>query len=260
REDLVFALQLGLQLGEVLVLGVGSGLAAPVVGGEGGLAVLEELLLPVVEERDGNAVLFADIGDRDLVEEVLSEQGDLGLSGKVARLPGHGWSSARVLPLTLTKANSCFDWGNTDLIDQNYRFPEEWYRQIPVASGYEELKNQGLLDWRAIPQDRLIEMVATETQWRNEIRWARNDLRKQHFLDMTAPRGTWKLSHAGLQAAQSSITEGLSPEEKKILSNREESRPKRQREPQQPKESGRGLRSELLDKLKILTHSMPLND
>src|SRR5262249_29527027 len=123
-----------------------------------------------------------------------------------------------------------------DLIDQNYRFPEEWYRQIPVASGYEELKNQGLLDWRAIPPDRLIEMVATETQWRNEIRWARNDLRKQHFLDMTAPRGTWKLSHAGLQAAQSSITEGLSPEEKKILSNREESRPKRQREPQQPKE------------------------
>jgi len=31
----------------------------------------------------------------------------------VATLLSHGYSSARVLPLTLTKANSCFDWGKT---------------------------------------------------------------------------------------------------------------------------------------------------
>ncbi|HZI76931.1 MAG TPA: hypothetical protein VFD73_23435 [Gemmatimonadales bacterium] len=56
-EDLVLALELGLQVGDLLVLGVGGGLAALVVGGEGGGAVLEELLLPVVEDVDGDTVL-----------------------------------------------------------------------------------------------------------------------------------------------------------------------------------------------------------
>jgi hypothetical protein len=105
----VLALELGLRLGELLVLGAGIGFTAFVVGREGSGAVLEELLLPVVEEGDGNAVLFTEIGDRDLVEEVFSEQGDLGLRSKVAMGPAHNWSSARVLPLTPAKASSCFD-------------------------------------------------------------------------------------------------------------------------------------------------------
>src|SRR5262245_13799948 len=112
-QDLVLAQELGLEFGDGAVLGVGIGLAALVVGGEGGRAVLEELLLPVVEVVDGDAVFFAEIGDRDFLDEVLPEQGDLLLRGEVATLPGHGCSSARVLPLTLTKANSGFDWGNT---------------------------------------------------------------------------------------------------------------------------------------------------
>ena len=34
--------------------------------------------------------------------------------------------------------------GFYDNIDSQYRFPEEWYRQIPsAASGYEELKRTG---------------------------------------------------------------------------------------------------------------------
>src|SRR5262249_24621207 len=107
------ALQLGLQLGDLLILGGGVGLAAPVVGGEGGRTVLEEELLPGVEERDADAVFFAEIGDRDLVEEMLSKQGDLLLRGEVTTLPGHGRSSARGLPLPLPEANSCSDWGKT---------------------------------------------------------------------------------------------------------------------------------------------------
>src|SRR5262249_45093711 len=91
-QDLVLALQLGLQLGDLVILGGRVGLAAPVVGGEGGRTVLEEELLPGVEERDADAVFFAEIGDRDLVEEMLSKQGDLLLRGEVTTLPGHGWS------------------------------------------------------------------------------------------------------------------------------------------------------------------------
>src|SRR5262249_21343554 len=84
-----------------------------VVAGEGSWAVLEKELLPGVEVGDSDAVFFTDVGEGDLVEEVLSEQGDLLLRSKMATLLSHGCSSARVLLLTLTKASSCFDWGET---------------------------------------------------------------------------------------------------------------------------------------------------
>jgi hypothetical protein len=61
-EDLMLALKLGLEVAEVLILGVGVGLAAFVVAGEVGVAVLEEQLLPGVEESDTPAVFFAEIG------------------------------------------------------------------------------------------------------------------------------------------------------------------------------------------------------
>src|SRR5262245_9248540 len=109
----MLALEFGLEVGELLVLGVGSGHAAPVVGGKGRLAVLEEGLLPEVEEVDGDADAFADVGNRDLIDEVFPEQGDLLLGAEVATPSGHERSPARVLPLTLAKANSCSDWGNT---------------------------------------------------------------------------------------------------------------------------------------------------
>src|SRR5262249_24128400 len=113
-EGLVLALELGLQRGALAVLGVGRGLAALVVGGEGGGAVLEEVLLPVVEEVDGEAVFLAQVGNSDLLDEVIPKDGDLLLGGEGPTLAGHGCSSARVLPLTLTKATSDFDWGNTE--------------------------------------------------------------------------------------------------------------------------------------------------
>src|SRR5215813_12870863 len=112
-EDFVFALQACLQFGDLSVFGVGICLAPFVVGGEGSGAVFEEGFLPEVEEIDGDAVFLADLGDGYFFDKVLSEQGDFLFGGEVATLLSHEYSSARVLPLTLTKANSCFDWSNT---------------------------------------------------------------------------------------------------------------------------------------------------
>src|SRR5438477_7465170 len=105
-EDLVLALELVLEGSDRSVLGVLAGLAAFAGVIEGGGAVLEELLLPEVEEGHGEVVLLADVGDRLLLQEVEAEQGDLLFRGKVPALPRHECSSARVLPLTPAKANS----------------------------------------------------------------------------------------------------------------------------------------------------------
>src|SRR6185437_8019684 len=113
-EDFVLALQACLQLGDFAVFSVGIVLASLVVSGEGGGAVFEEGLLPEVEKVDGDAVFLADLGDGYFFDEVLSEQGDFLFGAEMATLLSHGCSSARVLPLTLTKASSCFDWGNTE--------------------------------------------------------------------------------------------------------------------------------------------------
>src|SRR5215469_14189292 len=112
-EDFVLALQACLQVGDSSVFGVGIGLASFIVDGEGSGAVFEEGLLPEVEEIDGDAVFLADLGDGDFFDEMLSEQSDFLFGAEVAALLRHECSSARVLPLTLTKASSCFDWSNT---------------------------------------------------------------------------------------------------------------------------------------------------
>src|SRR5208337_1586880 len=91
-------------------------------------------------------------------------------------------------------------------VDESFHFPAEWYREIPAGTGHEELKSKGCLDWRTLPQDKLVEMVTTEPQWQNEIRWARNDLRKDGYLDANAPRGIWRLTAKGFQAASSNVT------------------------------------------------------
>ncbi len=148
-----------------------------------------------------------------------------------------------------------------DMIDQRYRFPDEWYRQIPrVAASSEEIRGHGYTDWREVPQELLIELVATEPQWQNEIRWARNDLRKLGYLDMTAPRGTWKLSGAGRSVAPTIATEGLSQEEQQILKSRRKTRPTASQRTAAAPPSGGGLRAELLAKMELLTASMPLED
>jgi hypothetical protein len=112
-EDFVLALQMGHAVSDLSVLAVRVDLAAFVVDGEIGLPTLEEGLLPVVEKGNADAVLFAEIGNRDFVEKVLPEYGDLLLRRELATLPSHGCSSARVCPLALAKASSSFDWCNT---------------------------------------------------------------------------------------------------------------------------------------------------
>ena len=55
--------------------GVGLGRADLAI--EGGGAVLEELLLPVVEQRGRELELIAEIGDGDVVDQVTPENGNL---------------------------------------------------------------------------------------------------------------------------------------------------------------------------------------
>src|SRR6516225_7645087 len=93
REDFVLALELLLQGGDPLVLGVGGASGA---GLEGGGAVLEELLRPAVEHRGVDAVLVTQIRDGDVFQEMESQDGDLLLGGEaLASLLGHGRTSAR---------------------------------------------------------------------------------------------------------------------------------------------------------------------
>jgi hypothetical protein len=106
-EDFVLALELVLEGGDLTVFGVKFGLAAFAGVIEGRSAILEELLLPEVEEVNGEVVFLADVGDGLLLQEMKSEQGDLLVRGKVAALTRHVSSSARVLPLTPAKASSC---------------------------------------------------------------------------------------------------------------------------------------------------------
>ena len=89
-KDLVLALELFLQGGDLAVLGVLVGLAAFVGLLEGSGAVVEELLLPEVEEGDGEVVLLADVGDGLLLQEVEAEQCDLLFRGKVPALTRQG--------------------------------------------------------------------------------------------------------------------------------------------------------------------------
>jgi hypothetical protein len=58
-----------------------------------GGAVVEELLVPEVEEVDGEIVLLADVGDGLFLQEVETEQGDL-----LLRLKWRRWRGMDVPP------------------------------------------------------------------------------------------------------------------------------------------------------------------
>src|SRR5436305_12075132 len=105
-KDVVLDAELVLQGGDLAVLAILRGFATFAVVFEGRGAVLEELLLPQVEEVDREVVLLANVGDRLLLQEMESEQGDLLFRREVPTLASHGRSSARVLPLTPAKASS----------------------------------------------------------------------------------------------------------------------------------------------------------
>ena len=141
-------------------------------------------------------------------------------------------------------------------IERNFTFPDEWYRQIPAGTGYDDLRDRGIADWRSIPQTRLVELVKTEPQWQNELRWARNDLRKQGLLDTSAPRGIWRLTDKGLIAARQMFRD-LTPREKEIATPK----PKPKKLPERPADTiSKNVRGALQDKLEVLTSGMPISD
>src|SRR6185437_2498838 len=93
-DALVLALELVAQRGDgPLEVAVGRAVLAL----EGRRAVLEELLLPEVEERGRELMLIAEVGDGDVVDQMAPEDGDL-LDRRIV-LPGlpHGRNSFRVL-------------------------------------------------------------------------------------------------------------------------------------------------------------------
>src|SRR6201996_9095897 len=93
RDDLVLALELVAQGGDgPLEVALGRG-ALPL---EGGGSVLEELLLPDVEQGGRELVLVAEVRDGDVVDQVPPQDGDL-LDGRIvlARL-SHGETPAEL--------------------------------------------------------------------------------------------------------------------------------------------------------------------
>src|SRR3954452_13919024 len=91
RDDFVLALELVAQCGDgpdVPALGRG------LLGLEGGGAVLEELLLPEIEERGRELMLVAEVRDGHAVDQMAPKYGHL-LDGRIG-LPGlpHGETPA----------------------------------------------------------------------------------------------------------------------------------------------------------------------
>ncbi len=141
-------------------------------------------------------------------------------------------------------------------IERNFTFPDDWYRQIPAGTGHDELHDRGISDWRSIPQSRLVELVKTEPQWQNELRWARNDLRKNGLLDTSAPRGIWRLTSTGRDSAKRSLDD-LTPVEREIATPKAKptSAPK-----QLPLLDGTTIRDGLQERLLTLISGMPITD
>jgi hypothetical protein len=92
-DDLVLALELVAQGGDrAMEVATGCG-ALPL---EGGGAVLEELLLPEVEQSGRERMLVTEVGDGDVVDQVAPQDGDL-LDGRIV-LPrlSHGETPAEL--------------------------------------------------------------------------------------------------------------------------------------------------------------------
>ena len=147
-----------------------------------------------------------------------------------------------------------------DLLSARYSFPEDWYRELPSASGYDHLRDLGIGDWRALPQAKLVELVPTEPQWQNELRWARNELRKRGLLDLSAPRGIWRLTAKGLKATTADLDFEPNGVEKELLRGEKRSDVPGGSRHKVEKPQEQSSRTYLLDKLILLTTSMALPD
>src|SRR2546421_12584094 len=87
-EDLVLALELGLELLDLAFLAIfeGLGLAAVL---ENDMAVLEEVLEPAIELGGMNLEVITQVSDGDFVDEMPFEDGDFLGAGQVTTLRVH---------------------------------------------------------------------------------------------------------------------------------------------------------------------------
>jgi len=143
----------------------------------------------------------------------------------------------------------------------SYDFPEAWYRELPDSEGYDTLKQLGYPDRRQIPQAQLIELVRTEPQWKNEIRWARNELRKRGYLDGSAPRGVWRLTADGIAAAANPQAHiALTEREREIATPKPKKRRSQTLRERTPQSSRKSQREQLLDALTALGRALPITE
>lgn len=147
-----------------------------------------------------------------------------------------------------------------DYIDRRYRFPRKWYRQLPEGPGYRWLEEHGYDDWRTVPQEKLIELVKTESQWKNEVRWARNTIRKQGYLDTTAPRGVWRLNSSGINLIRGGEVLSLTSIESEMVERFKKEPAVVDRLDTETSTLSATTRTSLLGTLQLLTHSMPIDD
>ena len=98
RQDLVLLLQLGLQKGNALLrLFVHAGRRP-----EGRGAVLKELLEPAVEDGGVDLMFVAQSGNRNLIDQVPTQNGDLLLRGVTLALVVHEPSVVAILTVGLS--------------------------------------------------------------------------------------------------------------------------------------------------------------
>ena len=52
-----------------------------------------------------------------------------------------------------------------------------------------------------LSQSKLMEMIDTEPLWHHIVRWSREQLKSENYLDLSTPRGVWRLNEEGQKAA-----------------------------------------------------------
>jgi hypothetical protein len=107
RDHLVLVGQLGLEGFDPLLQATH---LAAVVALEGGRPMLEELLLPSVEDVGVEAELVTEVGDRRLLEQMPPQDGHLLLSREPPTLLRHGHFLLRLYMLTARGEMSNSDW------------------------------------------------------------------------------------------------------------------------------------------------------
>jgi hypothetical protein len=108
-----------------------------------------------------------------------------------------------------------------DEIERSFPLLSQWRRSIPTTAGFKEMYALSYEDWEEVPQDIMRARIPSEPFWQMETRYVRLPLKKAGFLDLQVPRGTWRLSSSGRQAAsQHQLILELNDDERSITTIR----------------------------------------